>query len=272
MANLKYYTKNINIIIRGNLALLGLRMKPDFFIVGAQKAGTTALFEMLSKHPQIIKPKRKEIHYFDKDTVYKKNNHKYYHSFFPLKQKGKITFDATPFYLYSSTAATRIYNYNPLSKIIIILRNPTERALSAWNFYKQKHPDVLKKYYGEIPKLDNLVQYDIDNIKHQDSNNNPIGIVKRGVYIDQVNEYYSNFSKEQILVLKYEDMVNDVNSTINELQNFLKIEHYILTSIRANVVKYDKNTDYSKVRMILNDFYRPFNKELSGLLERDFNW
>ncbi|MGZ8918140.1 MAG: sulfotransferase family protein [Methylobacter sp.] len=108
---------------------------PNFMIIGAQKAGTTALYEYLSRHPQIQPTKVKELHYFNCEARYK-NGIEFYRSFFQLDTESKLLFDASPGYLNNANAPKRIYAHNPNVKIIILLRDPVERAYSAWNMYK----------------------------------------------------------------------------------------------------------------------------------------
>mgnify|MGYP006439820863 CR=1 FL=1 len=112
------------------------RVLPNFIIVGAQKAGTTSLFRYLTSHPQIKAPfKTKEIHFFDggleSEDNYKKGL-KWYKSHFPLKSKmyNKLTYEASPLYLFHPCAPKRIKKDIPDVKIIILLRNPVERSIS----------------------------------------------------------------------------------------------------------------------------------------------
>jgi len=86
--------------------------KPDFLIIGAQKAGTTALHEMLSQHPRLIPSTIKETHFFDNDSIYNKENYQQYHKFFKdNKPSGysKLFFETTPIYLFHPNVAHRIF-------------------------------------------------------------------------------------------------------------------------------------------------------------------
>src|SRR5690606_33886153 len=130
------------------------RALPDFIIVGAQKAGTTSLFHYLSEHPQIISPYKKEVHYFDGglnpeiDTF--KKGEKWYRSNFPRKPKSKSikTFEASPLYLFNPLAPQRIKDLLPNVKLIILLRDPVERAIS------QYHHENKKTKWDNMPILE----------------------------------------------------------------------------------------------------------------------
>jgi hypothetical protein len=115
---------------------------PDFLIVGAAKAGTTSLYNYLIQHPKIDGAVRKEVHYFDRD--YDKTID-YYRSCFPsLSQPNDhITGEATPYYLFHPYAPERIHKTMPFTKIIILLRNPIDRAYSHYNFTVRYHGDPL---------------------------------------------------------------------------------------------------------------------------------
>ncbi len=103
-------------------------------ILGAQKAGTTALYIYLAKHPEIVAAENKEPHFFDCPFRYSQGI-EYYHSLFPYidPKNPKITFDASGGYLANPSAYQKIYQYNPQLKLIVLLRNPIDRAFSAWN-------------------------------------------------------------------------------------------------------------------------------------------
>ncbi|MFO7955055.1 sulfotransferase family protein [Thioalkalivibrio sp.] len=110
---------------------------PDFIIIGAQKSGTTSLYAYLSQHPQLFPSSTKEVHFFDGgldpsvDTF--KKGMPWYRAHFPLRKNmgaNQRTFEASPLYIFNPLAPERIANVVPNVKIIALLRNPTERAIS----------------------------------------------------------------------------------------------------------------------------------------------
>lgn len=107
-------------------------MKPDFFIAGGAKCGTTALFHYLSKHPSIFMPRIKEPQYFCSDlkTIGGVRTFQEYTSLFASVPAGSRTGEASCWYLYSKAAIQRIMAHNPAAKIIVILRNPADAAHS----------------------------------------------------------------------------------------------------------------------------------------------
>src|SRR3954447_18625468 len=100
------------------------RMVPDFLIIGAQRAGTTSLFHYLQRHPSVMQSSIKEVHYFDGSY---NRGRRWYLSHFPLRRAtsgGRITGEATPYYLFHPTVPTRVAVDFPDVKLIAILRDP----------------------------------------------------------------------------------------------------------------------------------------------------
>ena len=107
----------------------------DFIIAGTQKGGTTALDEYFRSHQNICMADKKEVHFFDEDRYFEKKSPNYskYHKYFSPNDYSQVIGEATPIYMYLSKAIERIHVYNPQIKLIIILRNPIDRAFSHWN-------------------------------------------------------------------------------------------------------------------------------------------
>ena len=114
------------------------RLKVDFFIVGAPKAGTTSLYYYLNEHPEIVMSTQKETDFFSDESLQKQRLYygknrietiEKYHALFRQKQD-KIYGEASVSYLFYEDVPKKIKTYNPKAKIIIMLRNPTDRAFS----------------------------------------------------------------------------------------------------------------------------------------------
>ena len=104
-----------------------LRPLPDFLIVGAQKAGTTALYAYLRRHPSITGPSWKEVSYFDRHYL---RGPAWYRGNFPLRSRGRIVGEASPSYLFHPDAAERAAALVPGARVIALVRDPVERAHS----------------------------------------------------------------------------------------------------------------------------------------------
>src|SRR5580692_9445955 len=105
-------------------------MLPGFLIVGAQRCGTTSMYRALSEHPEVRKAVlHKGVHYFDMNYG---RGLGWYRAHFPLARGGGVTFESSPYYLFHPLAAERIAADLPGVKLIVLVRDPVERAYSAY--------------------------------------------------------------------------------------------------------------------------------------------
>lgn len=221
-----------------------LRNMPNFIIVGAEKSGTSSLYQLLNSHPDIFMPETKELNFFnDFDSngipmsFYDKRGLNWYQSFFVNKKSQNSTWrgEASPLYMESKASIDRIYQFCGDVKIICILRDPIDRYLSCVNMAKRN---------GDV-KLDQ------SNIF---SNKESILFLKRGLYGKQIKNIKSKFSdllvldfkdlkNEQILKEKLADFFNLENSKFGKLphsnpkiylrfSNFYRLKRYIARKLR----------------------------------------
>ena len=195
-------------------------MKVDFFIVGAPKAGTTSLYHYLSEHPETDMSILKEPNYFseksikDNDLYYKSYSIKKlsrYHSLF--KNNNLIKGEASVSYLYYKDVAKSIKAYNPSARIIIMLRDPIERAFSHYlmDFRLGLINDTFENIILQKSNLSNSKTYFQQ-------------YVKLGEYTNQIKRYFNEFPSEQILVVDYDDFKNKTSDVVKKVYKFLKID------------------------------------------------
>ncbi len=186
--------------------------KPNFLIVGTQKAGTTWLRYNLYKHRDITGSTR-QLHYFDKHFS---RGDDWYENQFPLTDKKFVGEKTTEYFdiKNSEVVAERITRYSSEMKIIVILRNPVMRAISAL-----KH--MVNVGREEIPEDINAALF-LD--KERESSH---GYIDRGCYFSQLKHFYCYFPADQILVLIYEeDVVAYPLEGLNKVTNFLDVDAY----------------------------------------------
>jgi hypothetical protein len=282
--------KSLIVYLKRGLAFVGFNTPPSVFIVGAQKAGTTSLHDYLSEHPQIQSGLLKEVRYYSVDNNYAKGN-RWYHSFFPYAGNKK-SLDATPEYLYYPYVAQRLYDYNPNAKIIIVLRNPIDRAYSAWNMYRQfgeekssfnsnfldalkiRQPEEFNYFYASsFPSFETVVRKGIETISKGEKDY--FGILSRGFYLNQINEYWKHFNPEQIKIIETEDLKGKNDIVMSELTRFLDVStikwQKMLEKSEGNVRKYNAPMD-SNTRELLLKLYENTNHELYTKLNKHINW
>lgn len=227
----------------------------NLFIVGAVKSGTTSLYHYLKQHNSVFFPLVKEPNYYsdinsEEKHVYQKpkpnkfyhnkiiNNKEDYFSLYKGSEDYTIVGDASPSYLWDTNSAARIKKDFPNAKIIIILRNPAQRAFS---HYLMNLRSGLEK---EEDFLTALLR-DEKN-KHQIwGDNKSMLYTSLGMYSSQVQSYYDHFEKKDIKVLIYEDFYENVESGISKLFEFLEIpdiqSHTLNLDGSYNVYKSPKN-------------------------------
>lgn len=226
MERLLEKTKKIALIFDRKInAIINKKTKVNFLVCGTQKGGTTALNKYLNKHPQICLSKQKEVHFFDNDEIFKNNkkiNYNKYHSYFKPNMKTIATGECTPIYMYWKESPKRISEYNKNMKIILVLRNPIERAYSHWNM------EIAKKRDNREFKI--AISQELSEQKNNQSRYH--SYLDRGNYIEQIKRIWEYFPKNNVLILKSEDLKKNPSETLNEITNFLKIDKINVIDIK----------------------------------------
>ena len=259
-----------------------IRLYPDYIIIGAVKCGTTSLFNYLRAHPDIIPSYIKEVQFFNSNNYYL--GFKWYRTFFPillfkyfykyiLKRKF-ITGEASADYILHPSVAKRIYSLLPNVKIIILLRNPVDRAYSDYN--RNVKYKLEKLTFEEVIEKENeLLKGGIDRIlldeHYNEFKNKRLFYLLRGIYFNQIKFWFRYFPKEHILILKSEAFFDNPPAILKKVFKFLEIPNWRLFEYKKwGKRNYQKMDD--KTRNWLINYYKPYNKRLYELLGRNFNW
>jgi hypothetical protein len=279
-------------VLGAGLAGLGYFSKPAFLIIGAQKAGTTALYAYLAAHPSIIPALRKELQFFAHNVCYRKGM-AFYHAHFPLPLRLKenaITFEASPDYLYFPCAPKRIFEYDPRLKLIVVLRDPVERAFSAWNMYRSRSRAGHRIPGGrfdrstrvplnrilamkEFPSFEQTVREEIARLEAGSQELEP-SFVRRGFYGEQLERVFRYFKRDQILVLDSRRLHSQTNEVLEQVLQFIggpALSGPRQTWEKVLVGEYDLPMP-DRTRTLLQEFYRGPNRHLYDLLNHDFGW
>jgi len=259
------------------------RSLPDFIIIGAQKSGTTSLYRYLSQHPQLIASYKKEVHFFDGgiDNYYVDNFEKgeaWYRANFPRKRKSNTSqkvFEASPLYLFNPLVPQRIYDFMPEVKLIAILRNPVERAISHYFHAKRKQGvgvetlPMLEAFQAEEERLKPIV-------KQQDFKN-PIfrrhSYKGKGLYYEQLKRYLNYFSNKSILVLDSESFFAVPDDGLRMIFEFVGVDSgFTVPDLKPGNVGKNKVEVGLDVYDYLENYFEPYNQKLYKLLGRSFSW
>ncbi len=217
--------------------------KPNFFIVGAPKCGTTALYEYLKRHPQVYLPP-KELYFFGSDFTFRQPRPSldYYLSLYKNVQQETAIGDASVWYLYSKKAAQEIYSFAPEAKIIILLRNPTDLLYSL-------HSQQFYNGNENIASFGEALAAESD--RRQGRRLPPlIGCPYEALYYsevvhftEQLTRYFEVFGKEQVKVIIFEDFIKKTKEIHVEILQFLNLENdFPITYQRINANKKTRNT------------------------------
>jgi len=240
-------------------------MYPNFICVGAQKAGTSTLHDILRNHPEIYLPELKEAHFFDDKERYIKGIDWWLCNFFKEYKGEKIMGVMTPEYLYYDDVPMKIVkSLGEEVKIIILLRNPVERAYSHYLMSKRRGFECL-----DFLKA---IEIEDDRIRINDFNKNHFSYINRGKYYQQVRRYYEQFGEKNILLLSFEkDLIMQVGQTICRIQKFLGVDIIELNtdmqSNRASAARFKFINNVVWGSSPLNKMIKPFVPSLTARIK-----
>ncbi len=238
------------------------KRKVNFLICGTQKGGTTVLDTYLRTHPEICMAKHKEVHYFDREKhfLFQKPDYHQYHTFFNPNQNQKVLGETTPVYMYWYTAPRRIWEYNSNMKLILILRNPIERAYSHWNMQRDRGYDTLS-FHEAIQA---------EEIRRQKSlpwQNRRFSYLDRGYYSEQIRRLRSFFPKDQIMIIRNKQLRAEPEKILNQIYQFISV------SGLDNIEPIDHQTrNYSPMSAEDHDYLKHLYKLEIKSLERITGW
>jgi hypothetical protein len=257
----------------GDLTYAGALKTPDFIIIGAQKCGTSTLFRNLSQHPDIHLPGRKELHFFDENFS---RGLEWYLRFFNKRIYNEpfCTGEASPYYFFHPLAPARISATYPDIKLILLLRNPANRAYSQYQHMKRKDRVSLS--------FEHCIRLEADILKgrkeqffaeenHSDLLYRRFSFLARSRYAEQLTEWYRHFAKGQILIIKSEDYFADTGSTLQQVFRFLDLPTFDIDTEKQHTASAYPPMK-PETRLQLSDYFSPFNQQLYELTGRDFGW
>jgi hypothetical protein len=251
------------------------RALPDFLVIGAQKAGTTTIYDNLVKHPQVAAADIKEVHFFDNNWERGVN---WYRAHFELERRlaaqSMITGEGSPYYLFHPLTPQRVKQLCPAVKLIAIFRNPVDRAYSHYHHEKRKGREPLsfedalaqeeQRLAGEEERIVNGGV--MSSFAHQH-----FSYKARGNYARQMRKWLEHFPREQFLLLESGALNRDFSATFRRVYDFLELPHHELPEPkRSNVGSYDKMV--LETRAELTRHFAPMNEELFEIVGERFNW
>jgi hypothetical protein len=241
---------------------------PDFIGVGASRSGTTALYDLLDRHPQVYMAKPKEIHYFtfrhpelgapDPLTPAQYANH------FSDAGSARVSGEISPSYLWVPGTAQRIHRLLGPIRILILLRNPIERTFSDFSYSHRIGRNQVS--FSEFLRLGQPL---LDRSQLTLDPFHPTAILWKGFYAQQVKSYLDVFGRDRIFIRSFEEMTGDVPRFRGALTGFLGIEDkWPLQLNRVNESQNQTPMNYQEKEM-LRAVFREDIRSLEALLDRD---
>ncbi|WP_458040313.1 MULTISPECIES: sulfotransferase domain-containing protein [Bacteria] len=257
------------------------RLAPDFLVIGGQRCGTTSIFRAFEQHPDIVRPTlNKGVNYFDMN--YHRGT-RWYRGHFPLargirrtRPEGTTvaTFEASGYYMFHPLAPERIARDFPGIKIVAMLRDPVERAYSAWKHesargfddwsFERAIAEEAERTRGERERMIADPRYQSFNYRHH-------SYTARGDYSSQLEEYYRLFPAKNIHVVYSETFFSDPEAEFARLTDFLGVA-------RAKDIQFDQHNARPSgpmpgtTREVLSEVYRGQAEQLTSLTGRRPPW
>lgn len=266
---------------RGTAATARFRLRPRFIMIGAQRCGTTSLFLALSAHPQVMHPVfRKGINYFDLNYY---RGEGWYHGHFPISATARrktsgygepVAFEASGYYLYHPFALERLARDLPAAKLVVMLRDPVERAFSAYKHerargYEQESFERAleledERLAGEIDRMRSDPRYESISHRHHSYRH-------RGHYADQLERVFQFFPRDRVHIIDSEAFFEQPAQEYRRLLAFLGLRPFEPASFgRYNGHRSQAMNTATRLR--LDQHFGPHDERLASLLGRPPHW
>jgi hypothetical protein len=259
------------------VATSGIRLLPDFIIIGAQKCGTTSLYEYLAAHPGVAPAARKEVHYFDRG--FRHHGTAWYRAHFPTRpyrlvcetmtRQRLVIGEASPMYLFHPHVPGRVRALLPDVKLIALLRDPVERAYSQYHHRARRGKEALP-FSEALAREAGRIAGDIDRVYARTMHRQP-SYLARGIYADQLAKWLRAFPREQLLILTSEEFFSDTPRVFSQVLEFLGLPPWAPPRFNAfNPGTYSEMEP--SMRRWLVEYFAPHNERLYQLIGRDLGW
>jgi Sulfotransferase domain len=257
------------------------RLRPNYLVIGAQKAGTSSLHDYLYRHPAVLTARVKEVQYF---TKYHARGEGWYRAQFPLAARGRAVCqrvgvtpavgEATAACLFDPRSPERVFSFDSSMKLIVLLRDPVERAYShfqmelRWGRETGTFEEALAREEAELPEV-------LEKIRKDPVSEPRDGLarsyVARGLYAEQLERWLQFFEREQLLVLMSDDLRRDPAKTMSRVTDFVGIPRQrTMQYARRGVQQYAAMAPETRERLVRT--FAPHDRRLAELLGEEPSW
>lgn len=209
---------------------VGAPMRYGYAIVGVQKAGTSTLSHAISSHPQVLRAPRKEATYFNDDTIDWDDPPHDRHVVARRRPDQRLVGDATPAYLWWPRALERLHAYDPDTRLVVVLRDPIERAFSQWRMQRERSARKVARGVGALAEDWPVVVEQFLDLPLPDEvgpgGKGSASIFSRGLYGEQLARGVAVLAEPQWLVLEFGAMLADFPATLDRLTDHLGVRRF----------------------------------------------
>ncbi|WP_242900893.1 sulfotransferase domain-containing protein [Actinomadura terrae] len=269
------------------MSTAALRPGPDFLLIGAKRGGSTSMYYTLLEHPRVMPlfpnarllPKSnhtKGVHYFDSN--YDKGG-TWYRSHFPAsaRRSGKVVGEGSPYYLFHPLAAERAGRDVPEARILLVLRDPIERAFSHYRERRRQNAEDLASFEealaAENDRLRGEEQRIVSEPGYLSYAHEQQSYRAQGEYAPHLRRWMEHFPAEQVHVVAAEEFYADPQKAVDGVARFLGLDPAPLPPSAVKVWNAAPSQELSPhTRQELAEHYAPFNADLEKLLGRTFPW
>lgn len=254
-------------------ATAGLRLLPSFVIVGAQRSGTTTLYRLLSDHPAVLRPTTaKGIGYFDLNYD---RGPQWYRGHFPIRwRRSSVTFESSGYYSFHPHAIARLVHDLPQAKLVMMLRDPVDRAYSAhrheFNRGFESEP-FHRAVELESARLAGEVERMLAEPKYQSLAHRHHAYLGRGRYVEQVRRIQDLVGGDRLHLLDADRFFDQPREQFESLQRWLGLPLWQPDRVPAENAQPREPMDRG-LRAELTSYFEPFDRQLEELTGMRPSW
>ena len=261
-------------------ATSSLRLEPTFLVIGGQRCGTTSIFNALAGHPQIVRPPvEKGTDYY---TLHYAKGRAWYRGHFPVAAvaRGRIggrpmAFEACTYYMFHPFAVERIAADFPSIRLVAMLRDPVERAYSAYKheFARgfETEPDFMRALDLEDSRLEGEIDRMRADVTYESHAHRHLAYKHRGQFAEQLERVFAVFPREQVHVMESEAFFDHPEKEYRELMQFLRLDTAPMPEFRKHNAR-PSSPMPAEAQALLERHFAPYDARLAELLGRDAHW
>jgi hypothetical protein len=271
-----------NVLLKLGSATSQWRLEPSFIVIGGQRCGTTTIFKSLSEHPDVLRPP------VDKGTDYYTLNYgrgrDWYRSRMPLAASARLragragaplAFEACTYYMFHPLAIERLAKDFPNIKLVAMLRDPVERAYSAYKHEFARgfdpEPQFLRALELEDARLEGEIERIEADVNYESIPHRHWAYRRRGQFAEQLERVYEHFPREQVHVMESEAFFVDPAGEYRQLIDFLGLRHWEPAAFEQHNAR-PSSAMPEDAKAFLDEHYRAHDEQLTELLGREPFW